>query len=170
MKETIKSQKLTLVLLVVYLVALFWVIVLKFNIQFPHRGNLRGINLIPYGGDLLPSTKFELGELALNILIFIPLGRYAGILFKRWRIGKTILLSFLTSLLFEVLQLIYKIGIFDTADLINNTLGGAIGLTLYLAAEKANDAEKARKLINTVTLTGATLLASLILFLKSTNY
>lgn len=166
MKETIKSQKLTLLLLAVYLIVLFWVIVLKFNIQFPSRGNLRGINLIPYGGDLLPNTKFELGELVLNILIFIPLGLYAGILLKRWSIGKKIALSFLTSLLFEVLQFIYKIGVFDTADLINNTLGGTIGLLLYLAAEKANDAEKARKLTNTITLTGATLLVSLILFLK----
>lgn len=167
MNQTIKSRKLTLVLLAVYLIVLFWTIVLKFNIQFPQRGNLRGVNLIPYGGDFLPSTSFELGELLLNILIFIPLGLYAGILFKNWSIGKKILISFFTSLLFEVLQFIYRIGIFDTADLINNTLGGAIGLLIYLGAENAfDDTVKARKLINTVSLTGTTLLVSLILFLR----
>lgn len=170
MKETIKSRKLTVVLLAVYLVALYWVIVLKFNIQFPGRGNVRGINLIPYGGDLLPSNGFELGELLLNILAFIPLGLYTGILFKRWSIGQKILLSFLISLLFEILQFIYKIGVFDTADLINNTMGGTIGLLIYLRAEKAfNDTDKARKLTNTITLTGTTLLVSLILFLKITQ-
>ncbi|OOG75320.1 VanZ family protein [Algoriphagus sp. A40] len=169
MKETIKSRKLTLVLFAVYLIVLFWTIVLKFNIQFPNRGNLSGVNLIPYGGDLFPNNKFELGELLLNILLFIPLGLYVGILFKEWSVGKKILLSFLTSLLFEVLQFIYKIGIFDTADLINNTLGGTIGLLIYLATEKAfNNSDKARKLTNTIALTGTTLLLSLILFLKIT--
>lgn len=167
MKETIKSSKSTLILLAVYLIVLFWTIVLKFNIQFPGRGNLRGVNLIPYGGDFLPNTKFELGELLLNILFFIPLGLYAGILFKKWSIGNKILLSFLTSLLFEVIQFIYRIGVFDTADLINNTMGGAIGVLIYLVAEKNFDnTDKARRLTNAITLTGATLLVSSILFLK----
>src|SRR5215470_5120668 len=63
-----------------------------------------------------------------NIIGFIPLGVLIPILFRRLqRSWKTIFVVFLISLLFETIQLLFNLGIFDVDDLILNTLGGAIG-------------------------------------------
>ena len=54
-----KSKKLTLGLLIFYLVALTWIIVLK--MQFPFSGNLpelRNINLIPFPLVIIVSIFF----------------------------------------------------------------------------------------------------------------
>lgn len=68
-----------------------------------------------------------------NILLTLPLGIYLRYYFK-CSLGKTILISFLLSLFFELTQLtglyfIYPRGyrLFDVDDLILNTLGGLVG-------------------------------------------
>mgnify|MGYP006994495498 CR=1 FL=1 len=70
-----KSKKLTLGLLIFYLVALTWIIVLK--MQFPFSGNLpelRNINLIPFGGSLIVNGEVSFSEIIKNVLVFIPFG------------------------------------------------------------------------------------------------
>jgi glycopeptide antibiotics resistance protein len=89
MKDSNKSNKLINVLFVIYLIALFWIIVLKFNVPFSYMGNMRRINLIPFSEPLILNGKLDFGEIILNVFIYVPLGIYAGILFKRWFIGKT---------------------------------------------------------------------------------
>lgn len=131
-----KTNKLTSVLFVIYLIVLFWIVVLKLNVRFSY-GNLRSINLIPFSELFTLNGKFDLSEMILNVVIFVPLGIYAGILFKRWDIGKNLFLFFLTSLICEVSQFILAIGAFDITDIINNTLGGLIGLMIYKGIEKA---------------------------------
>ena len=167
MRDTIKSTKLTLALFIVYLIALFWIIVLKLNVELSNIKTSTNTNLIPYSRPLMLNGKADFGEPLLNILIFMPFGLYAGVLFKKWSFGKKVLLFFLTSLLLESLQFIFRVGTFDITDLINNTLGGAIGVLIYLGIEKnSHDPDKVRKLINLITLTGTVLLMSLIFFLK----
>jgi glycopeptide antibiotics resistance protein len=43
----------------------------------------RSVNLIPFREALLLHGKLDFGELIMNVVIFVPLGIYAGILFKR---------------------------------------------------------------------------------------
>lgn len=86
---------------------------------------------------------------ALNILLFVPLGIFARMLFKRGFIG-TMLIGFACSLLIEVTQLTANWGtaplqyrIFDVDDLIDNTAGAVIGwiaaaLLLALASATRN--------------------------------
>ena len=169
MKDNNKTNKLTTVLFIIYLIVLFWIIVFKFNLRLPPLRNMRSINIIPFSQPLILNGKIAFGEIIMNVVIFVPLGMYAGILFKRWIIGKKLFLFFLISLICEVFQYILNIGASDITDIINNTLGGLIGLMIYKGIEKAlKNSVKAQKIINIIALTG-TILIILILFLLKIN-
>ena len=169
MKDSNKTNKLTTVLFIIYLIVLFWIIVFKFNLRLPPLRNMRSINLIPFSQPLILNGKIAFGEIIMNVVIFVPLGMYAGILFKRWITLKKLFLFFLISLICEVLQYILNIGASDITDIINNTLGGLIGLMIFNGIEKAfKNIVKAQKFINIIALTG-TILMILILFLLKIN-
>ncbi|QFJ53559.1 VanZ family protein [Pseudobutyrivibrio xylanivorans] len=81
----------------------------------------------------LPAEEFI--EFYLNVMIFIPMGYLVPYLFRWFRrhaIRRTIILCFLVSVTIENIQLITKRGSYDTADVISNTLGGAIGIALFI--------------------------------------
>ena len=88
MKDNNKTNKLTNVLFIIYLIALIWIILFKFNVTFSYMENIRSINLIPFSESLILNGKLAFSEIIMNVVIFVPLGIYAGILFKRWIIGK----------------------------------------------------------------------------------
>ena len=117
--------------------------------------------------NLYSNGKIDVGEIILNVVIFVPLGIYAGVLFKRWNFGKKLFFFFLISLMFEGLQFIFRVGAFDITDIITNTLGGIIGLMIFEAIEKLfNNSVKAQKFINIIAATGTALMISLLLLLK----
>ena len=73
----------------------------------------------------------ELRNIILNILLFIPFGYLLPVHLPRLRWWQVILLGLAFSLTIELLQLITKLGYADVDDLINNTLGAAIGWLCY---------------------------------------
>ncbi|BCZ45747.1 VanZ family protein [Clostridium gelidum] len=167
MKDNNKTKKLTNVLFMIYLIALFWIIIFKFNVRLPSLRNMRNINLIPFSEPLMLNGKIAFGEMIMNVVIFVPLGIYAGILFKRWSTLKKLFLFFLISLICEVLQYILNIGASDITDIINNTLGGLIGLIIYKGIGKAfKNSVKSQKFINIIALTGTILMISILFLLK----
>jgi glycopeptide antibiotics resistance protein len=108
-------------------------------------GNRR-VNLIPFNEPSILS-----GENISNVVIFVPLGVYAGILFERWISGKKLFFFFLLSLIVEGLQFVLAIGAFDITDIITNTFGAILGLMIFKAVEKAfNSSIKAQKCINLI--------------------
>jgi len=168
MRDNNKLNRLTYVLFVVYLIAIVWILLFKLGVHFSSMGN-RSINLIPFSAPVILNGKMDYGEMIMNVLIFLPLGIYAGILFKRWSLGIKLLLFFLVSLIIEGFQYILAVGAFDITDIINNTLGGIIGLMTYLGIEKAfNNSVKAQKFINLIATIG-TISMILFLFLLKTN-
>jgi len=159
MKENNKTNKLTNVLFIIYLIALFWILLFKLGVRFSYMEN-RNVNLIPF-------DKIDVAEIILNVVIFIPLGIYAGVLFKRWGFVKKLVFFFLISLMFEVLQLIFRIGAFDITDIITNILGGIIGSLIFEAIEKLfNNSVKSQKFITIIAAIGTALMISLLLLLK----
>ena len=159
MKENNKTNKLTNVLFIIYLIALFWILLFKLGVRFSYMEK-RNVNLIPFG-------KIDVSEIILNVVIFVPLGIYAGVLFKRWVFVKKLVFFFLISLMFEVLQLIFRIGAFDITDIITNILGGIIGLLIFEAIEKLfNNSVKSQKFITIIAAIGTALMISLLLLLK----
>jgi glycopeptide antibiotics resistance protein len=165
MKEKSKANnpanRLTTVLFIIYLLALYWILLLKLGVRFSYMGNGRA-NLIPFSEPLILTS-----ENIMNVVIFVPLGVYAGILFDRWIFGKKLLLFFLLSLQVEGLQYILRLGAFDVTDIMTNTLGGVIGLMIFKAIEKAlHSSVEAQKFINKVAATGRALMILFLVLLK----
>ncbi|GHF11675.1 VanZ family protein [Amycolatopsis deserti] len=96
------------------------------------------------GINALSTTAFE--QMTLNVLLFVPLGLFARLLWKRGFTG-AVLLGFGISLAVEITQLTANFGtapfqyrIFDVDDLITNTTGAALGwiaATLFLVLRSA---------------------------------
>lgn len=69
-----------------------------------------------------------------NIIVFIPLGIFLPVLFKRLRGAvKVVSMTLLSSLIVEIMQRIFEVGSFDVDDIILNTIGGAFGYLIYKA-------------------------------------
>ena len=90
-------------------------------------GLIQGI----FTGTVKITNWAELRNIILNILLFIPFGYLFPSLFPKLRWWQVILLGLAFSLCIELLQLITKLGYADVDDLINNTLGTAIGWLCY---------------------------------------
>jgi glycopeptide antibiotics resistance protein len=149
-------MKLTKVLFLIYLGILTWVLIFKLGVKFSYM-NERRINLIPF-------NTIDYIELILNVLIFVPLGVYIGLLIKD-KLIKNIFLVFLISFIIETFQFILKIGAFDITDLITNSTGGILGLIFLKIIEKIfTNRVKAQKFINIIaTITTFMLILFLIL-------
>jgi glycopeptide antibiotics resistance protein len=97
----------------------------------------------------------------------VPLGIYAGILFKRLTFSKNVLLFFSASLIVEALQYVLRLGAFDVTDLITNTAGGILGLLIFKTFERVfHDRVRAQWFINIFAATGTVLMVLLLLLLK----
>ncbi|HVW44395.1 MAG TPA: VanZ family protein [Amycolatopsis sp.] len=112
----------------------------------PHTRHLsQGVQLVPFQWiddvrreldgsslvDAFSTPAFE--QMALNVVLFVPLGIFARLLWRRG-FGGAIALGFACSLLVEVTQLTANWGtapsqyrIFDVDDLMTNTSGAALG-------------------------------------------
>ena len=156
-----RSNRLTTLLFIIYLIALYWILLLKLGVRFSYMGERR-TSLVPFSEGVILTS-----ENILNLVIFIPLGIYAGILFRKWIFGKKLLFVFLFSLLVEGLQYILRVGAFDITDIITNTLGAITGLIILKGLEKAfNNNFKAQKFINIIALIGTALIIVLLVLLK----
>ncbi|MEB2776307.1 VanZ family protein [Algoriphagus sp. D3-2-R+10] len=155
------ADKLTKTLLFVYLLVLGWIILLKLGVEFSYMEN-RNINLIPFA-----NGYYDEMETILNVVIFIPLGIYAGVLFRNRTFKFNLLFFFLISLMLEGLQYAFRFGTFDVTDLLTNTSGGIIGYVLFWTLQKFNSKSlKAQKYINIIGAIGTFLIVSLLLLLK----
>jgi glycopeptide antibiotics resistance protein len=153
-----RSMKLTKVLLLIYLGILTWILIFKLGVQFSYMAERR-VNLIPF-------NTIDYTELILNVLIFVPLGIYIGLIIKS-KLIKNIFLVFLISFIIESFQFILKIGAFDITDLITNTSGGTLGLFILKIIEKifANKV-KTQKFINIIASISTLFMLLLLILLK----
>lgn len=140
-----KSNTLTLVLFVIYLLALTWLILFKLQFSVPVMEEGRILNLIPsfLGG----SYGYLLSEIRNNVLVFVPFGIYICMLKADWSFLKKALAIVALTLAFELAQFIFIIGRADITDVLANTLGGLIGIGVYALAFKFMKG-KTNKVIN----------------------
>ena len=103
-----------------------------------------------------------------NIVAFIPFGILLSTLWEEKSIIKRILPIFLTSLSFEILQFIFSIGASDITDLIMNTIGGIIGICIFLILKKILK-DNCSKVVNIISLIFAIVLILFIAFLILVN-
>lgn len=88
----------------------------------------------------------------LNVLIFIPLGLYLAFFIKNKKLIKTLLITFITSLFFELFQLFSLIGSFATKDFITNLLGSFIGFIGYKLIYKKENSEIKLIILNIISI------------------
>ncbi|MBE6185398.1 glycopeptide resistance protein VanZ-A [Bacillus ginsengihumi] len=123
-------------LLVLYLVILIWLVLFKlqYNILSVFHYHHRSLNLIPFAGPSIINGSF--GEIRDNVIIFIPLGLLLNVNFKK--VGFLLKFAFILvlSLIIELFQFISAIGATDITDVITNTVGGFLGLELYVLSSK----------------------------------
>lgn len=137
-KENTKSNKLIIVAFALYVLLLTWIIVFKFRLNLSDLKYIRTINLIPFKAN---GVVNGMRETIINLVLFIPLGMYLKYLLNDRKILSIIIISS-TSLLFEILQYIFHIGVSDITDIIMNTIGGIIGMILmmiFLSITKKNN-------------------------------
>lgn len=72
-------------------------------------------------------------QICMNIFLFVPYGA----LLRSLRVKNPLFVALLTSVLIELAQYIFKLGLCETDDVINNMLGAAIGCGLFVVAGRA---------------------------------
>ena len=105
-----------------------------------------GLELTPFESYKLVLTKYNsvdiLVQIYQNILLFIPLGiLLPETLFlrgKKFTSPLVVLLGSFVSFVIELAQFTYSIGYSEADDIINNTLGCAIGCGVFFFADKVS--------------------------------
>ncbi|UPM54818.1 VanZ family protein [Gottfriedia acidiceleris] len=91
------------------------------------------IELLAFRSIVISLTRGLWIQVIGNIIMFVPLGVFIGLYKSNYLFNNVILLVFLSSLLIEITHLFislvtgYPSRVFDTSDLILNTIGGLIG-------------------------------------------
>ena len=75
------------------------------------------------------SRGIIINNLVGNLVLFIPYGMLIGILIDKF-VWKAMVVGLLTSLGFELIQLTFVLGSFDIDDIILNTIGALIGISI----------------------------------------
>ncbi|EJP24571.1 VanZ-like protein [Peptostreptococcaceae bacterium AS15] len=163
-----KSKKITLALMIFYLLALIWVIVFKSEFSIKDLPQIRNINLIPFSQPAIVNGKEDVREIILNVVAFIPYGLFIHALIDEMSILKKILIIFATSFVFELIQYIFAIGASDITDIISNTSGGVIGLVISILMAKLLK-DNWLKCINIISTVCAAMLTSLVVILFLAN-
>lgn len=130
---------------------LFLLLVILFRTSHPERA----LNLLPFhaivdymagGSRVLQSFAFI--NLVGNIVIFVPLGVYLTMFSRSKTVCKNLLAVFVFSLIVEIIQYTFKLGIGDIDDIILNCLGGFIGIGIYqLLLRALRDTAKVRRIV-----------------------
>lgn len=133
--ERQKGKLLAYIVMLVYLIFLCWLILFKLADSIDKIPSRRGINLIPFHYDQFAGSRFQLIDISFNAFAFIPVGFYFSALGKK-KLISGVLLSFMLSFGFEIVQYIFALGSSDVTDILMNTAGGVIGAGIYYAFEK----------------------------------
>ena len=143
-----EHRKINIKRLLWWLVFLCYIFVVAGATLFSRGGN--------YGYDMITPLFYsyrnawnnwsivEWRNIILNICMFVPFGLLLPMGLKWFRkCYRTYVAGFLFSLFIELSQMIFKIGIFEPDDLLDNTLGAIIGFGLFLVLFKLYAKEKA---------------------------
>lgn len=131
--------------LIFYIYAFSFTFFFDYQRLFMMQFHIRDLNLIPFVKTIIPyitgtaHTNFytPIINMLSNILLFVPIGFYLGVFSKRLNIGLRISIIVGVPVLVEALQYIFACGTSDIDDVIINSLGGFLGVLVFLGAEKA---------------------------------
>lgn len=162
--EGVFMKKTTHILFTIYIFLVIWIILFKLSVSIEQLPHFRNINLIPF---YYPNkTGYQIREILDNVIIFIPFGLYLKTL--NINSSRTVFLGFLLSLSLELSQYIFCMGASDITDLITNTTGALVGVSLYYLLKKIFK-EKTNKIILVLASIVTILFISLIVIILVNN-
>ena len=85
------------------------------------------VELVPFWSYSHPELRMEI---ILNYILFMPLGVLLYLCFGEKLGLRVVIAGFLLSALIELIQLTFKIGVFEFDDMIGNTIGCLIGAVI----------------------------------------
>lgn len=91
------------------------------------------VELVPFWSYSHPELRMEI---ILNYILFIPLGCLLYLCFGEKLGLRVVIAGFLLSTLIELIQLTFKIGVFEFDDMIGNTVGCLIGAVIGKATRE----------------------------------
>jgi glycopeptide antibiotics resistance protein len=143
----------------VYLLILLWLVLFKlsFNPSSVLGFQIRSLNLVPFAH----TARANLGETVSNVVVFVPFGVLLSVNLKRINVWGRLTFVVIFSVAVEIMQFVLAIGATDITDVITNTFGGFLGLTVYHFANKYVDTERLDRFI---VVGGTGLLIVLVLF------
>lgn len=128
---------------ILYFVIVFCMCVSRFNIIMTLIGGqltrIDAINMVPFHSireNLRYGHSPVSWDMLYNMVMFVPFGIVYCYHQKNFCIYKAIGFSFLTTLLIETAQFVFKTGVVDIDDLMVNTLGSLVGIFLYIVLRK----------------------------------
>lgn len=146
-EKLLKYKKITSIIFIVYFLLITWIIVFKMEFSMNNLVAERSINLIPFKESVIVNGKISFSEIINNAIVFIPVGVFTAMLADNWKFIKMATVPFGISLLYEIIQYIFAVGACDITDLINNTLGGIVGILIFKLRRKVLG-DKAYKVVN----------------------
>ncbi|UUC40886.1 VanZ family protein [Clostridioides difficile] len=167
MGESKKSENLLLsiiyIIFFVYILMIIRIILFRdVPIYAISKGTFRTVNLIPFYTiyQFIVDSNIDFMKSTVNIIenigIFIPIGIFFPIVFKNLNKKTIIIAIILVSLAFELIQYIFALGSSDIDDIILNSLGGIIGIAIYINMNKLfpNDIKRFKVIIGTSLVLG----------------
>ena len=130
-----KVLKLSQIIIFIYYV------ILLFNMAlFARYNSIDSYNLIPFKSIIEIIKNGSIYSIIINIfgnlLVFVPLEYFLIELFKVKKIFINLVISFGIILLVEIIQFVFKVGVFDIDDLILCTLGMNVYYLIYKSIKK----------------------------------
>ena len=168
-EKLLKYKKITSILFIVYFMMLTWIIVFKMELSMSNLVAERSINLIPFKESVIVNGKISFSEIIDNAIVFIPVGVFTAMLADNWKFIKMTAVPFGISLFYEITQYIFAVGACDVTDLINNTLGGIVGILIFKLRRKVLG-DKAFKIVNIFSIVCVVLIVIMMGALISVSY
>ena len=111
------------------------IVFIYYMVIFARYDSVYGYNFIPfksiYGALKSDNLYFMIINILGNLLVFMPLEYFIINLFKVKKFSLNFMLSFVLILIIEILQFVFKVGVFDIDDILLSVLGMMIFFVIY---------------------------------------
>ena len=101
-----------------------YILFILFETVIGRKAGVGRVELIPFWSYSHPELRMEI---VLNYILFAPLGVLLYLCFGEKFGVRVVIAGFLLSVSIELIQLIFKIGVFEFDDIIGNTIGCLVG-------------------------------------------
>lgn len=108
----------------------------------------RAYRLIPFESYYILFTKGGMElllQIIINICMFVTLGFLLPCCFQIFeKFRNVVLVTLISSMGIELIQLIFKMGMFEIDDIIHNVFGAVIGYTIYVLCKEIKEKVKTK--------------------------